>query len=83
MSKSNVTLCDICKKPIKKRKCVLLSERFSQYTVKIIRIEEGASLAGTFRKKQILDVCPKCMDKFVEFVSEQAEQALEGFERRC
>lgn len=69
---SNATLCDICKKPIMAQQDILFGHSlYSQYIVKIKSIEEGSSLAGCFRKKQILDVCPRCMDKFVEFARKE------------
>jgi hypothetical protein len=71
---SDTKLCDICKKPIVEHKSVLFSHGlYSQYIVKIKRLEEGWSLAGYFRKTQVLDVCPKCMDKFVEFARMEKE----------
>lgn len=69
---SETTLCDICKKPIKAQQSILFnSSLYSQYTVKIKRIEEGFSLAGAFRKSETLDVCPNCMKKFVEYARKE------------
>lgn len=65
---SEAKLCDICNKPIKAKQSLLFnSSIYSQYIVKIKRIEEGFSLAGVFRKSENLDVCPECMKKFVEY----------------
>lgn len=69
---SETTLCDICKKPIKAHTSVLFKHSiYSQYIVKIKRIEEGFSLAGFFRKSETLDVCPECMKKFAEHVRKE------------
>lgn len=71
---SEAKLCDICNKPIKEKQSLLFnSSIYSQYIVKIKRIEEGFSLAGGFRKSEVFDVCPDCMKKFVEFVREKVE----------
>lgn len=67
-------ICDICKKPIKAKQSLLFnSSIYSQYFVKIKRLEEGFSLAGAFRKSEVLDVCPECMEKFIEFAREKVE----------
>ena len=69
---SEAKLCDICGKPIKVQQSILFnSGLYEQYKVTIKRIEEGFSLAGSFRKKEYLDVCPSCMDKFVEFANQE------------
>ena len=69
---SEATLCDICKKPIKTHQSKVFNRRlYSQYIVKIKRIEEGFSLAGFFHKSEVLDVCPRCMEKFVEFARKE------------
>lgn len=69
---SEAALCDICKQPIKAHTSALFNHRlYSQYIVKIKRIEEGFSLAGSFRKSEVLDVCPKCMEKFVEYARKE------------
>ena len=66
---SNAKLCDICGKPIVEKQSIIFNHGFyNQYKVKIKKIEEGWSLAGSFKKSEYLDVCPSCMDKFVEFV---------------
>ena len=69
---SEARLCDICNKPIKLQQSLLFNSRiYSQYIVKIKRIEEGFSLAGAFRKSENLDVCPECMKKFVEYARKE------------
>lgn len=69
---SETILCDICKKPIKVQQSILFnSGLYSQYVVKIERIEEGFSLARAFRKSETLDVCPNCMKKFIEFARKE------------
>lgn len=69
---SEAKLCDICNKPIKAKQSLLFNSNiYSQYIVKIKRIEEGFSLAGHFRKSENLDVCPECMKKFVEYARKE------------
>ena len=69
---SEARLCDICNKPIKTHHSLLLNSRvYSQYIVKIKRIEETFSLAGAIRKSENLDVCPECMKKFVEYARKE------------
>lgn len=66
---SKAILCDICEKPIITEQSLLFNHHlYRQYKVKIKSIEMGESFAGFFKKSQCLDVCPICMNKFVEFV---------------
>ena len=75
---SNANLCDICKKAIVTQAGIFNNHGlYSQYLVKVKKIEEGFSLAGAFRKTQTLDVCPSCMNKFVEFATKEAEMEKE------
>lgn len=67
----NTDICDICKKPIKSQKSLTGGTKL-QYSVKIKRIEEGFSMVGWFKNTRNLDVCPDCMEKFVEFAKEKA-----------
>ena len=67
----NTDICDICKKPIKSQKSLTGGTKL-QYSVKIKSIEEGFSMAGWFKKTRNLDMCPDCMNKFVEFAKEKA-----------
>ena len=70
MSKAN--LCDICEKPIPAEQSILFNTwSYKQYKVKIQYIKEENSNAGYFRKKECLDVCPTCMNKFVEFANKE------------
>ena len=68
---SKEVLCDICNKPIKARHGIFGSTTFSKYVVKIKRIEKYFNLHGGFNNSEILDICPECMDKFVEFAKKE------------
>ena len=69
---SEAKLCDICEKPITARQSILFnSGLYEQYKVKVHYIKEGWSMAGYFSKKETLDVCPTCMNKFVKFAKEE------------
>ena len=65
----NADVCDICNKPIKSQKSLTGGTRL-QYIVKIKSIEEVFSMAGYFKRTRNLDICPECMNKFVEFAKE-------------
>ena len=67
----NTDVCDICNKPIKNQKSLTGGTKL-QYRVKIKSIEEGFTALGYFKKTRNLDVCPDCMNKFVEFAKEKA-----------
>lgn len=69
----NADICDICKQPIMGEKS-LTGRLYSQYRVKITHIEEGFSMAGFFKNKQTLDVCPSCMKKFIEFANSEVAE---------
>lgn len=69
---SEAKLCDICEKPITAKQSILFnSGLYEQYKVKIQYMKEGFSMAGYFSKKECLDVCPTCMNKFVKFAKEE------------
>ena len=67
-----VMMCDVCNKPISVNQS-LTHGLYEQYKVKIKYIEEGWSFAGSLRKTENIDVCPSCMNKFVEFVRKNSE----------
>lgn len=69
----NADICDICKKPITGKKSLTGGIK-TQYKVKIYQIEEGFSLAGSFKNRQILDICPSCMKKFIEFANSEVAE---------
>ena len=66
-------MCDVCNKPISAKQS-LTHGLYEQYKVKIKYIEEGWSFAGSFRNTKNLDVCPSCMNKFVDFVRTDSKE---------
>lgn len=68
----NADICDICKQPMLGEKS-LTGRLHTQYRVKIQHIEEGFSMAGYFKNRRILDVCPSCMKKFIEFANSEVQ----------
>ena len=66
----NADLCDICGKPIESKSSFLTGNIKEQYIVKIREIQQGYSLRGYFKSTRKLDVCPDCMNKFMEFAKE-------------
>lgn len=65
----NTDVCDICNEPIWASRSLTGGYKL-QYRVKIKSIEEGFSMAGYFKRTRNLDMCPDCMNKFVEFAKE-------------
>lgn len=65
---SQVILCDICNKPINENQTSTSSEE--EYHLKIKKIIKTFTFSGFFRSSETLDVCPKCMQKIIDYVKE-------------
>ena len=68
MSKERV--CDVCNDVIEATKS-LTGHGYEQYKVSIKHIEEGFTLAGYFKRKERLDVCPWCMKRLVSVIKKE------------
>ena len=65
---SQVTLCDICNKPISDNQTSTSSHE--EYHLKINKVSETFTFSGYLRNNEKLDVCPKCMQKIIQYVKE-------------
>ena len=65
---SQVTLCDICNKPITDNQTSTSSHE--EYHLKIKKISETFTFSGFLHSSETLDICPKCMQKIIHYIKE-------------